>query len=313
MTDLRRRFILFSMLVISVIMVLASLLLLLHAHSDASGAALHRWLVTAAVFIAMVFAGSWLISRRAVAPIEKAWQKQLDFTADASHELRTPLAAIRANLEILLDCREESVESQRKWLENIDAESRRMTKLVDDLLTLARADTHKQELVCEDFSLRQAASEAVAAFEAAASQQGMSLALQMQENIMLQGDRGRLKQLLMILLDNAIRYSGGKGIVVAADCRKGSVALKVRDDGCGIGQEHLGRLFERFYRVAELRGKNPDGSGLGLAIARWIAEGHGGSISVHSTLGKGTEFVVRLPVRNARQKNKKVLAQNLNP
>lgn len=130
---------------------------------------------------------------------------------------------------------------------------------------------------------------------------------------MLQGDRGRLKQLLMILLDNAIRYSGGKGIVVAADCRKGSVALKVRDDGCGIGQEHLGRLFERFYRVAELRGKNPDGSGLGLAIARWIAEGHGGSISVHSTLGKGTEFVVRLPVRNARQKNKKVLAQNLNP
>ena len=303
MNDIRKRFILFCTLVISVIMLLSSLLIMLHSHGDASDTALHRWLATVVIFAVMVFAGSWLISKRAVAPIEKAWQKQLDFTADASHELRTPLAAIRANLEILLDCREESVESQRKWLENIDAESRRMTKLVDDLLTLARADTNKQELACEEISLGQAASEVMAAFEAAAGQQGMSLKLRMDEDVVLWGDRSRLKQLLLILLDNAIRYSGGREILVAVQGGRECAELRVRDDGCGIGQEHLGKLFDRFYQVAELRGKNPDGSGLGLAIARWIAEGHGGSISVYSTLGKGTEFAVRLPVRNVRQKN----------
>lgn len=313
MSELRKRFILFSMLVISVIMALASLLLFMHGHSDDSGAVLHRWLVTAVVFIGMVFAGSWLISRRAVAPIERAWQKQLEFTAAASHELRTPLAALRANLELVMDCRDETVASQMKWLENMDAESRRMTRLIDDLLTLARADTGRQEFFCEEFSMHQAAGEVVTALEGAARRQGMRLKLELEENIFFWGDRNRLKQLMMILLDNAIRYSGAGCIRLAVLPWGDGVKIIVGDNGCGIEKAQLTRLFERFFRGAEARSKNPDGSGLGLAIARWIAEGHGGSISVHSTLGKGTEFVVRLPVRNARQKNKKVLAQNLNP
>ena len=184
--------------------------------------------------------------------------------AAASHELRTPLAALRVNLELVMDCREETVASQLKWLENMDAESRRMPRLIDDLLTLARADANRQEFACEEFSMGQAAGEVVAACEASAGRQGIRL------------------------------------------------ELMVQDNGCGIGEEHLGRLFERFYRVTEMRGKNPDGSGLGLAIARWIAEGHGGKITVRSTVGRGTEFVVSLPVRGRAEKIKKGLAQNSN-
>ena len=117
------------------------------------------------------------------------------------------------------------------------------------------------------------------------------------------------------LFEVTVKYEYGMGRLHPACCLVlgGWCENHCGDNGCGIEKAQLTKLFERFFRGAEARSKNPDGSGLGLAIARWIAEGHGGSISVHSTLGKGTEFVVRLPVRNARQKNKKLLAQNLNP
>ncbi|MGM9539539.1 sensor histidine kinase [Anaerovibrio sp.] len=302
MTNLRRRFILFCMLVISAIMLISSLLIMLHAHSDMPDGSLHRWLATVVIFFAMVFIGSWLISRRAVSPIKEAWKKQLEFTAAASHELRTPLAALRANLELVLDCREETVASQMKWLENMDAESRRMTRLIDDLLTLARADAGRQELLQEEFSLGQAAGEVVDALTGLAGQKGIRIELRVAEEVVLHGDRNRIKQLVMILLDNAIRYSGASVACVAVLRRKDNAELMVRDDGCGIGAEHLDRLFERFYRVTEMRSRNPDGSGLGLSIARWIAEEHGGTIAVHSAVGRGTEFTVALPAGVSREK-----------
>lgn len=302
--DLRKRFIIFCVLVISIILFVISSFILLNPVGEIS---IRRWIVTIIVGISMVFIGSLVLSKIAVAPIEKAWQKQLDFTADASHELRTPLAVIRTNLELVMDCKEESVESQMKWLKNIDAESRRMTNLIDDLLTLSRADTDRQELECNEFYLRQAVNEAVRALEGIAKQKGICLHVQMKHDILFYGDRKRIKQVLMILLDNAIWYSGASDIAISIMQHKKSIEILVHDNGCGIEKEHLEHLFDRFYRVAETRNKNPDGAGLGLAIAKWIVEGHGGKIRVESVVEKGTEFKIIFSVQRMQDKRKNVL------
>ena len=292
MHNLRKRFILFCMLVITIILLVISSFIMINTHSEIS---IHRWIVTIIIFISMVFLGSLIISKHAVDPIKKAWQKQLEFTADASHELRTPLAVIRANLELVMDCKEESVESQMKWLKYIDIESQRMTKLIDDLLTLARADTDKQEFECNKFLLSQTVDETISAFKESARKKDICLHKQMDNNISFYGDKERIKQMLMILLDNAIWYSSASDITITAMQRKRSVEVKVSDNGCGIEKKHLDSLFERFYRVTETRNKNPDGAGLGLSIAKWIVEGHGGKIFVESIVGEGTEFKIILP------------------
>lgn len=299
--NLRKRFIIFCMLVISMILLVISSFILLNPAGDIS---IRRWIVTIIAGIGMVFLGSLVLSKIAVAPIEKAWQKQLDFTADASHELRTPLAVIRTNLELIMDCKEESVESQMKWLNNIDTESKRMTNLIDDLLTLSRADTDRQQFEYSEFFLCQAVNEAVRAFEGNAKEKEICLHVQMKHDILFYGDRKRIKQVLMILLDNAIWYSGASDIVISIMQQKKSIEISVHDNGCGIEKEHFEHLFDRFYRVAETRNKNPDGAGLGLAIAKWIVEGHGGKIRVESVVEKGTEFEMIFSVQ--RMQDRKV-------
>ncbi|MBP3475100.1 MAG: HAMP domain-containing histidine kinase [Lachnospiraceae bacterium] len=291
--SLRKRFILFCVLVISIILIVISSFIFLNPEGELS---IKRWIVTIIVGITMVLIGSLILSKIAIAPIKRAWQKQLDFTADASHELRTPLAVIRTNLELIMDCKEESVESQMKWLKNIDAESQRMTKLIDDLLTLSRADTNRQEFEQNEFPLEQAVNEAVMTFEGVAKQKGICLHMQMNKKILFYGDRKRIKQMLIILLDNAIWYSGASDITVSVIQNKRHIEINVRDNGCGIGKEHLEHLFDRFYRVEETRNRNPDGVGLGLPIAKWIVEGHGGKILVKSALGEETEFRITFPV-----------------
>lgn len=291
--SLRKRFILFCVLVISIILIVISSFIFLNPKGELS---IQRWIVTSIVGITMVFIGSLILSKIAIAPIKRAWQKQLEFTADASHELRTPLAVIRTNLELIMDCKGESVESQMKWLKNIDAESQRMTKLIDDLLTLSRADTNRQEFEQNEFQLEQAVNEAVMTFEGTAKQKGICLHVQTNNNILFCGDRKRIKQMLIILLDNAIWYSGASDITVSVIRNKRHIEINVHDNGCGIEKEHLEHLFDRFYRVTETRNKNPDGAGLGLSIAKWIVEGHGGKILVKSVVEMGTEFEITFPV-----------------
>lgn len=294
--NLRTRFVLFNVLVISIILFVVSLFIYLRPEQ---GLSLQRWAGTIVIGICMVFMGSLILSKIAIAPIKKAWQKQLDFTADASHELRTPLSVIRTNLELVMDCQEESVESQMKWLENIDAESRRMTKLIDDLLILSRADTNRQELEWNEFLLEQAISEAIAAFEVTAKQKGICLQTKIDSDILFYGDIKRIKQMMIILLDNAIQYSGASKIMVSMSQNSRNIQVKVSDTGCGIEKKHLEHLFDRFYRVTEARNKNPEGSGLGLSIAQWIVREHGGKIRVESVVGTGTDFIVILPARSA--------------
>ena len=295
--NLRRRFIIFNILVISTIIIIVGLVMFVgsprHIPRDISP---HRYLITFFLGIVLVFIGSWLLSKKAVEPIEKAWQKQLDFTADASHELRTPIAVIQTNLELVLDSPTETVASQMKWLKNIEAENNRMAQLVGDLLTLSRADTNEQVLEVEPLVLNEIISETLTAFEPIATEKKIELKTQFADELIFNGDRKRMKQLFAILIDNALAYMNRSGTITIdlQDVEK-EIILTVTDTGYGIDSDHLDKIFDRFYRVSKTRTLKQEGAGLGLAIAKWIVTEHGGAIYVESILDVGTTFTIRLP------------------
>lgn len=294
--SLKRRFILFSVLVISSIIVLAALMIYFGSDDmPPEHDPVERYVVSLSLVIGLVFVGSWVLSGFAVKPIQAAWQKQLDFTADASHELRTPIAVIQTNLELVMDSPEETVESQMKWLRNIEAEHKRMARLVEDLLTLSRADTGQQMTEKETFMLDEAASEAARSFIPVAAAKGITLSISVKENTAFYGDRKRMMQLVVILVENALHYTDAGTVTVSVTENEKNTALTVSDTGRGIAPEHLSKIFDRFYRVADTRGMHQNGSGLGLSIARWIARENGGMIRAASTKGVGTAFTVTLP------------------
>jgi len=291
--DIRKRFILFNVLVTGGIIAIIGLSIFVG--SPRSELPAHRYVTALSLAVVSVYVGSLILSKAAIRPIQAAWQKQLDFTADASHELRTPLAVIQTNFELVMDSPKETVESQMKWLKNIEAENKRMAKLVDDLLTLSRADTDRQTLEKETFMLDEAVAEAAAPFEPIASEKNIELAISADGRIAFYGDRRRIKQLVVILLDNALNYTDSGAVAVALSQEEKGVILTVSDTGHGIEIEHISKIFDRFYRVEKTRNLHRDGSGLGLSIAKWIVEEHSGAICVTSTIGKETILMVRLP------------------
>lgn len=237
---------------------------------------------------------SFFMADRAMIPIKKAWQQQTEFLADASHELRTPLAIVQTNLEIVRSNPTETVQSQERWLTNIHEETVAMAKLIDSLLFLARADAHQQLLAKDRFSLGSAVAAAAEAFRPLAAAKGVTLEILPGAEVNVRGDETKLRQVVGILLDNAIRHtpSGGR-VALALEPSHQGILLSVSDTGEGIGPEHLGNVFRRFYQVDPSRSHG--GAGLGLAIAKWIVESHGGSITVASTVGEGTVFTIWLP------------------
>lgn len=288
--NLRKRFIAFNMVVIFCVIVILSFIV---SSGTKSNLTVDRYVVAIVVSLVLVFIASYIISKFALKPVKHAWQKQLDFTADASHELRTPLAVIKTNLEIVLDNPNETVESQLKWLKNIEIEHTRMTKLVEDLLTLSRADTGEQSLFTSTFLLDETAQVAINTFQSVCQQKELDLTHNIETNIPFSGDEKRISQLIIILLDNAVQYTQPKGkIHFELHKKENAIEFSVQDTGVGIFEEDTAKIFERFYRVNNTRQQNPDGSGLGLSIARWIVEQHKGKISVDSKLGKGTIFSV---------------------
>lgn len=234
-----------------------------------------------AVLISMglVRISSWLLSAVAIAPIKAAWQKQLDFTADASHELRTPLSTIQTNLDVVLSNPKATIESQMKWLENIRIENKRMSALVSDLLLLSRADTNEAIINMDNLNLSALVLEVETTFNAVAEQNKLFLSSTVEEEIFIQGDKDRIRQLLVILIDNAIKYTASNGKVNILLFRNESYAtIAICDTGAGMTPEEISRVFDRFYRGKQSRLYNTDGSGLGLSIAKIITEEHGGKI-----------------------------------
>ena len=242
--------------------------------------------------VVLASAGGWLYASRALVPIRDSLRRQREFAADASHELRTPLTVLRASVEDLRRHAEQPVRQVGTALEDMTAEVDHMTELVDGLLLLARADSGVLELQREPLDLADAAAAALGELTPVAEAHRVRLSLDAQPTVVT-GDFGRLRQLAVILVDNAIRHAGGPADVAVSVQVEGSQAvLRVDDSGHGIRPEDRAHVFERFWRASDAPA---GGLGLGLAIASWIAERHGGSISAAERPGGGARFEVRLP------------------
>lgn len=281
------------MLVISSLMLIIALLVRL---SERSTLSTNKLVLAIVISIMLVFIGSWLLSKVMLAPIKAAWQKQLDFTADASHELRTPLSTIQTNLDVVLSDPTKTIESQMKWLKNIEIENKRMSALVSDLLLLSRADTNEDIIKMDNLNLSTVVTEIVSAYEVLIRENNMTFTSDIKDEILIQGDKDRIKQLLIILIDNAVKYNIANGkINVMLFQDKENAIIEIADTGIGIEQEEMKRVFDRFYRGKQSRLNNPDGSGLGLSIAKLITKEHGGSIWAESQPERGTSFKILIP------------------
>ncbi len=234
--------------------------------------------------------------RAALASRRAALRRQREFAADASHELRTPLATIRAGVELLRRSPAAAGPGFTEALDDLDAEAVHLTRLVDDLLLLARADSGALDLVMEPLELGDLVTEAVAALAPGAERQGSSLAVDPAPVLVL-GDPLRLRQLVTILVDNALRHGGpGRPVEIAVTNAGAGARIVVRDHGPGIRPEDLARVFDRFWRAP---GRRTEGSGLGLAIAAAIVTRHGGRIGVANLPGGGAAFTVEIPLAGA--------------
>jgi len=256
-------------------------------------------LVGGLVVLVVAFGFGTVYARRALVPIREsltsqrsALRRQREFAADASHELRTPLTVIRSSVDYLLRHRSEPIETVGSALEDIDDEVSHMTAIVEDLLLLARSDSGAVELERVPLDLGDVAADGASALSKPATDRGVRVEVD-PEPALIAGDPARLRQLVMILVDNAIRHSPADGrVAVQVRADGGGAALVVEDDGPGIRPEDLPHVFERFYRAAGAPG---GGTGLGLAIASWIVSRHGGRIEVVNRTEGGARFVVHLP------------------
>lgn len=261
-----------------------------------------RYLQITAVALIALFAISWWLSGWALKPVEKAWDQQQRFVADASHELKTPLAVILANTQILED--DECInEDSKRWVKSTAEEAGRMRDLVNDLLTLARADESAAGVATgamrhDDVNLSELVESSALEFDAVAFERGCLLETKVEEDVHVVGDVTWLERVVKILIDNACKYSSVGTTVTVKLVKTGSHAhLRVNNAGNTIDAEDLEHIFDRFYRSDKARSRDSDGAGgfgLGLAIAKGVVEAHGGKITATSDEQHGTTFEVLL-------------------
>jgi len=233
-----------------------------------------------------------------IARLDDAFRRQRQFTADASHELRTPLTAMKGQVEVALS-RPREAAAYREVLQAVNEEVDRLIRLVGSLLTLAKADAGQIPIACEAVNLGELIAAAVEQVRPVARQRDLEVRVEHGPDVTLEADEDLLLQLLLNLLDNAVKYTPAGGqVTVGWNVDGRHVDLRIRDTGIGIASEHLPHIFDRFYRADKARSRAEGGAGLGLSICRWIVEAHGGSISVESALGKGTAFTVKLPLND---------------
>ncbi len=229
--------------------------------------------------------------------IEQSFEQLRRFTSDASHELRTPLAAMRAVGEVGLQNRRTS-EEYREIIGSMLEEISRLTNLVDMLLMLARADSGQVPLRLEVFAASEVMKEAANLIETLVEEKHQTLMMEVDEGILLRGDRLVLRQAAINILHNAVKFTPVGGLICArVSCEGPCVNLSVTDSGPGIPNEHLARVFDRFYRVdPAVKAHEANGSGLGLSIAQWAAKVHDGEIGLSPAAGGGCTFWIRIPI-----------------
>ena len=251
-------------------------------------------------FIALLIASAigYHMAGRALIPLKEAYEKQKQFAADASHELRTPLAVLMSSAELLLA--DPSIQNPflRQVLEDVKSEVKKMTNLVSDLLMVARSDNNALKVKIQRLDLAEILEQVVRTMKPIAEKKNIKLVGENFNKTLINADEQKIKQLVIILVDNAIKYTleGGSVLVEMENSDGKLTGFSVMDSGIGIAPEDLDKVFERFYRVDKARSREMGGNGLGLAIASEIVKLHDGKISVASKLGEGTKFTVELKV-----------------
>ncbi len=242
--------------------------------------------------------GGWWLSGRSIRPAQRGWEQQQAFVSNASHELRTPLTLIRASADYGL--RTEPQGEIAGVLQDIVDESDYMNRLVDDLLLLSRLDAKRFKFKQERISIAELFSETTRQVEKVAADKGVDLQVSASNGVLL-GDRTRLRQVLLIFLDNALRFTKPGGRITLASARHGkNMHIIVKDTGEGIAPQHVPHVFERFYQVNPSSGSELRSNGLGLSIAKPLVEAQGGRLELASELGVGTEVTMIFPQADPR-------------
>lgn len=238
---------------------------------------------------------SYILSKKTLRPIIKAWEKQTEFVQNAAHELRTPLTIIQAKQQLLLKEPESKIIDKSEDISLTINETRRLTKLVKELMILATDDSNELQTKKELKNIDELIKEIATPYMEYANMQGKKLTLELNCNKQINIDASKISQLMVILLDNAIKYTKeGENIKIVTVCKDGKCAIEVIDEGIGISDEQKKHIFERFFRADKARTRETGGTGLGLAIAQTIVKAHGGTIKVYNNEPKGTKFVVRI-------------------
>ncbi|WP_235816566.1 sensor histidine kinase [Bacillus massilinigeriensis] len=253
-------------------------------------------IICSVIFIVLSISASYFLSRSMMRPIIQSWNKQAEFVENASHELRTPLTVIQNKLELLLRAPQERIADQFESIALSLSETRRLSKLTSDLLTLARADSAETELVKQPVHVDTFVQGVCAPYKEIAESQEKYFWLSLECPILIKADETRLHQLLVILLDNALKYTGeDESIGVKTYTEDQKVVIEVSDSGIGIKEENFKYIFDRFYREDRARSRETGGVGLGLSIAQWIVTKHNGTIKAFNNKNKGTTFKIKLP------------------
>lgn len=256
--------------------------------------------IASLVALVMVALGGSILVGKSAEPVERTMDQMRQFMADAAHELRTPITVLRSRAEIALQQPRDSA-SYVATLQGVESESIRLGRIVDDLLILARADAGDRPIERKTFLLDQTVLDAAAAASSVAQSRQVNIAIGELEHSLIDGDSTLIRQLVMILLDNAIKFTPAGGEVrVRVSSQDRRVLLTVEDSGIGIAADQMPRVFDRFYRGDSARGHS-EGAGLGLSIARWIADAHRAGIEIDSAPGGGTRVDVQFPAVDAAQ------------
>ena len=256
---------------------------------------LRTLIITTIIMVLISIIISYILSKRTLKPIIESWNRQTEFVQNASHELRTPLTIIQAKQELLLQEPNKKIIDKSQDITVCLNETRRLSKMIKELMTLARADSNKLEINKEKTDIDNLIKVVTEPYIEMANMQDKSVDLKLNFNKEIEVDKNKISELLIIILDNAIKYTAeGESITIFTQSRDNKLVLEIADTGIGISKEALKHIFDRFYREDKARSRETGGTGLGLSIAQTIVNYHNGSIKILQNEPKGTKVIIKI-------------------